>query len=75
MGIAIGQQYPQQQEAFGSATKVGLSENAPNGAGLDRDFWDYQLGFDAVWELDFWGKFRRDVEAAQAELARLGGRL
>ena len=26
------------------------------------------MGFDAAWELDFWGKFRRDVEAARANL-------
>ena len=68
LGIAIGQQYPQQQEAFGSATKVGLSKNAPNSAFVDRNFWDYQLGFDAAWELDFWGKFRRDVESSRANL-------
>jgi NodT family efflux transporter outer membrane factor (OMF) lipoprotein len=68
LGIAIGQQYPQQQEAFGSATGVGLSENAANSFGTDRNFWDYQLGFDAAWELDFWGRFRRNVEAAQADL-------
>jgi len=68
LGIALGRQYPQQQEAFGSATKVGLSENAPNSFALDRYFWDYELGFDAIWELDFWGRFRRDVEVAQASL-------
>ena len=68
LGIAIGGQYPQQQEVFGSATGVGLSENASNSFGLDRNHWDYQLGFDATWELDFWGKFRRDVEAAHASL-------
>ncbi len=68
LGIAVGGQYPQQQEVFGSATKVGLSENAPSSAGIDRDFWDYQLGFDAVWELDFWGKFRRDIESAHADV-------
>ncbi len=67
MGIALGQQYPQQQEVFGSAAQVGLSQNAPNGALPEHNYWDYQLGFDAVWELDFWGKFRRDVEAAQAD--------
>jgi len=67
LAIALGQQYPQQQFAFGSATKVGLSENAPNSALGDTDFWDYQLGFDAVWEFDFWGRFRRGVEAAQAD--------
>ncbi len=65
LGIAVGGQYPQ-QELFGSATGVGLGKNAANGAGLDRSFGDYQVGFDASWELDFWGKVRRDVEAAQA---------
>jgi NodT family efflux transporter outer membrane factor (OMF) lipoprotein len=68
LGIAIGRQYPQLQEAFGSAIGVGLSQNAPNQSFPDRHFWDYQVGFDAVWELDFWGKFRRDVEASRANL-------
>ena len=36
LGIAIGEQYPQQQEAFGSAAGVGLSKNASNSFGLDR---------------------------------------
>ena len=68
LGISLGQQYPQLQEAFGSATQVGLSKNAPNSSFVDRNFWDYQLGFDAAWELDFWGRFRRDVEASHAHL-------
>jgi len=28
----------------------------------------YQVGFDATWELDLWGKARRGVEAANADL-------
>jgi NodT family efflux transporter outer membrane factor (OMF) lipoprotein len=68
LGIALGQQWPQQQEAFGSITDVGLSRNAPNQSFPDLHFWDYQLGFDAAWELDFWGKYRRGVEAARANL-------
>ncbi len=68
LGVAIGGQYPQQQDAFGGVTKAGLSENAANSFGLDRNHWDYQAGFDATWELDFWGKFRRDVESAHASL-------
>jgi NodT family efflux transporter outer membrane factor (OMF) lipoprotein len=67
LGIAIGQQYPQQQEAFGSVLGVGLSENAANRFGLDRNYWDYQVGFDTAWELDFWGRFRRNVESARAD--------
>jgi NodT family efflux transporter outer membrane factor (OMF) lipoprotein len=68
LAISLGQQYPQVQEAFGSATNVGLSKNAPNQSFPDRHFWDYQLGFDAAWELDFWGRFRRGVEASRADL-------
>jgi NodT family efflux transporter outer membrane factor (OMF) lipoprotein len=55
----------------GSATAVGLSENAANTSsipGLDRHYVDYQAGFDAVWEVDFWGKYRRSVEAEEANL-------
>ena len=36
--------------------------------GLDRNFVTYQVGFDAAWELDFWGKYRRGVEAEGAAL-------
>jgi NodT family efflux transporter outer membrane factor (OMF) lipoprotein len=71
LGIATGQQYPQVQMAFGSVTAVGLSDHAPNTANianLDRHYVDYQLGFDAAWELDLWGKYRRGVEAADASV-------
>jgi NodT family efflux transporter outer membrane factor (OMF) lipoprotein len=68
LGIAIGRQFPQQQEVFGGATREDISKNAPNSSYADRNFMDYQVGFDAVWELDFWGKFRRDVQASYANL-------
>ena len=29
----------------------------------------FQSGFDATWELDFWGRVRREVEAADANIA------
>lgn len=63
LGIAAGRKWPQVQLAFGNATAVGLSDNAPNSFGLDRNFWDYQVGFDAAWELDFWGKYGSEVQA------------
>ena len=66
LAIAVGRQYPQIQAAFGNATAVGLSKYAPNGAPLDHNFWDYQVGFDAAWELDFWRKYGKDVEAERA---------
>jgi NodT family efflux transporter outer membrane factor (OMF) lipoprotein len=68
LGIAVGSQYPQTQQIGGEATANQLSENAPNGAGADKFFYNYQLGFDAAWELDFWGRFRRGVESANASL-------
>ncbi len=68
LGILTGQQFPQFQVATGNATAVGLSKNAANIANLDRRYLDYQLGFDAAWELDFWGKYRRGVEAGAADL-------
>ena len=68
LGVATGRQYPQVQVAFGSATGVGLSEHAANIAGFDQNFWDYQLGFDAAWEMPFWSRFKKGVEAEHATL-------
>jgi len=67
LGISRGLRFPQQQQVTGQAARVGLSENAPNAAIADQSFWDYKVGFDAAWELDFWGRRRRGVEAANAD--------
>ena len=70
LGIATGNLYPQVQQASGSVTAVQLSENSPNyNPQAEDSFMDYQAGFDAAWELDFWGRFRRGIEAADANLA------
>jgi NodT family efflux transporter outer membrane factor (OMF) lipoprotein len=70
LGIATGLQYPQTQLAGGSATANRLSENSPNFTSLlDESFSNYQVGFDATWELDFWGRYRRGIESADASLA------
>jgi NodT family efflux transporter outer membrane factor (OMF) lipoprotein len=69
LGIATGQQYPQFQALGGGFTHNELSENAPNSSPLiDTRFGSYQMGFDAAWEMDVWGRFRRGVEAADANL-------
>ncbi len=68
LAVATGKQYPQLQVAFGSVAAVGLSQQAANIANFDRHYIDYQLGFDAIWELDFWGKYRRGVEAETANM-------
>jgi NodT family efflux transporter outer membrane factor (OMF) lipoprotein len=69
-GIAIGLLFPQQQDAFGAAISNELSENRANQSSplIKRDFDDWQIGFDATWELDLWGRFRRGIESADAEL-------
>jgi NodT family efflux transporter outer membrane factor (OMF) lipoprotein len=66
LGIAVGQQYPQLQTAMAGATRYSLSENLANSTNFDRDFWDYQVGFDATWEADFWRKFGRGVKSQEA---------
>jgi NodT family efflux transporter outer membrane factor (OMF) lipoprotein len=70
LGIAVGNRYPQLQQASGSVSAVELSKNSPNFSPLTEDeFTNYQAGFDAAWELDFWGRFRRGIEAAEANLS------
>jgi len=65
LGIAIGTQYPQQQLAAGGATYISPSENAGQG---NTAFGQYDLGASLAWEMDFWGKFRRGIESADAAL-------
>lgn len=40
-----------------------------NGASIPNPYDQYQLGFDARWEVDLFGRVRRSVEAAKAETA------
>ena len=68
LGVAVGLQYPQTQNIGANASADQLSENGPNEASSDRFFYNYQMGFDAAWELDFWGRFRRGVESESASL-------
>jgi NodT family efflux transporter outer membrane factor (OMF) lipoprotein len=59
-----------------SESSRGLAHSIPGGSGVGRnlpslggeEFWVSQFGFGASWELDLWGKFRRAVEAADANL-------
>lgn len=69
-GIAIGTLYPQIQEGAGGYSYSRMSTNRANqnGAGLDTSFSDWSVGLDAGWELDFWGRYRRGIESADAEL-------
>jgi NodT family efflux transporter outer membrane factor (OMF) lipoprotein len=68
LGIAFGFQYPQTQQGLGSGSLNQVSRNAPNVAGADRYYSAFDIGLDAAWELDVWGKFRRAVQTGIANL-------
>jgi NodT family efflux transporter outer membrane factor (OMF) lipoprotein len=67
LGIAAGNFWPQRQEAAGSATVNKLSDRVPNGVG-EQWFNNVEAGFNVSWELDLWGRFRRAIESADADL-------
>ncbi|MBV8342920.1 MAG: efflux transporter outer membrane subunit [Gammaproteobacteria bacterium] len=54
--------------AAGGYTKQRFpAVSSPTGATFDQQFYD--AGFDAFWELDFFGRVRRNVEAKSAQVA------
>jgi NodT family efflux transporter outer membrane factor (OMF) lipoprotein len=68
LGFVTGQLYPQVQQARAAMTNVNIGDNTANTLALDPSYNDYEIGFDAAWELDFWGRFRRGIESADANL-------
>ncbi len=81
LGIAVGELYPQVQQASGSLQYNRTSESAPQAAALPvgkgavnpasnplLEYAQSQVGLSASWEIDFWGKFRRAIESADASL-------
>jgi len=76
LGVAIGEFYPQLQQGKGSMIYDRPSHADPTAApqSLIRNFWRDALGLTVNWELDFWGKFRRGIESADAAyLASIAG--
>lgn len=66
-GIAVGEFFPQLQEAVGGVSSSWPSENGP--APLPDDaFSEASIGVQAAWELDFWGKYRRAIASEDASL-------
>lgn len=62
LGIAGSGLYPQLQQLSGEALRVG--EDTSNGP--STSFGSYGAAFEIAWEMDFWGKYRRGIEAADA---------
>jgi NodT family efflux transporter outer membrane factor (OMF) lipoprotein len=69
LGIAIGQFYPQQQQVFWSLQYNQLSQNSIlAGSSGSLKYAQDEIGVMASWELDFWGRFRRVAQSADALL-------
>ncbi|MGA3118461.1 MAG: efflux transporter outer membrane subunit [Syntrophobacteraceae bacterium] len=80
LGVAVGSLYPQTQQLNGSQTFNRASSSSstvaatealvPPGTTLSfpNTYWQDMANFNVAWELDFWGKFRRAVESADATL-------
>ncbi|HUJ90516.1 MAG TPA: efflux transporter outer membrane subunit, partial [Syntrophorhabdales bacterium] len=69
LGIAIGGFFPQSQQAFGSLQYNRVSEHSPQALiSSNLTYTQSEVGLSASWELDFWGKFRRAIESADAGL-------
>src|SRR5215831_17344528 len=68
LGVAIGEFYPQVQQGDGSVTYIrpSHSDTTQFPLGVTHNFWRDSLGLTVNWELDFWGKFRRAIESADA---------
>jgi NodT family efflux transporter outer membrane factor (OMF) lipoprotein len=68
LGIEVGEFYPQQQQGQGF-TNYNRPSHADAAAAPQanlNNYWQSALGATASWQLDFWGKFRRGVESADA---------
>lgn len=65
--VAAGNVFPQLQEAAGGYGRNKIPETIAN---APPELWysQWDAGFNATWELDFWGRYRRAVAAADAEL-------
>jgi NodT family efflux transporter outer membrane factor (OMF) lipoprotein len=62
--IAVGTLFPQKQTATGTYTHTQVSGNIAN-VPPKRFFDDWATGFNASWEIDFWGKIRRTIESTE----------
>ncbi len=75
LGISVGKLYPQTQQLNPSMTYNRASVYSASAAASTSEHFPFQLSFwqdqallNAAWELDFWGKYRRAVEASDAML-------
>jgi NodT family efflux transporter outer membrane factor (OMF) lipoprotein len=61
--VDIGELFPQQQVLAGGVQYERQAQSQLLAPGQDPIISSSQLGLSATWELDFWGKYRRAIEA------------
>jgi NodT family efflux transporter outer membrane factor (OMF) lipoprotein len=75
--ISVGNLLPQSQQAIGAYARANLNPNMPligalttmpGATGTSLAFSNWFYGFNLSWELDLWGRLRRNVESANAAL-------
>jgi NodT family efflux transporter outer membrane factor (OMF) lipoprotein len=75
--IAVGNIFPQSQQFSGSYARANLNPNVPLLGGLGQvlppgqrslAFNNWLDGFNLSWELDLWGRIRRNIESNNASL-------
>jgi NodT family efflux transporter outer membrane factor (OMF) lipoprotein len=67
LAASVGELYPQQQALYGGYTYERQSHASPSNIGGASTYLNVaQIGLTASWELDFWGKYRRAVQANDA---------
>jgi NodT family efflux transporter outer membrane factor (OMF) lipoprotein len=67
--IAVGNFFPQSQQAFLNYQRNAESTLVPNRSNVRAPFYSaWTYGFSLAWELDFWGRFRRAIESANDSL-------
>lgn len=57
-------------DELGSTLSSSQSETSSLTQLLSKPYTDYQVGFDASWEPDLWGKVRRSLESDDADIAQ-----
>ena len=66
LGIASANLYPQLQQIKRRGHLRRQQQSGGAGADINQSYAAYSAGFDLAWELDFWGRFRRGIESAEA---------
>nr|WP_315592403.1 TolC family protein [uncultured Cupriavidus sp.] len=64
LGMALAGRYPQVQQA--GADIMYVHSRQSGATAQSSRLWEYSAGVDIGWELDFWGRFARAIESADA---------